>query len=174
LLKSIDQSDHIQGTDSALATVVEYGDYQCADTRAARLVVTRLQMSFEDGMRFVFRNFPLTDVHKHAQNAAEAAEAAGVQGMFWEMHEALFQHQDDLSEHVLSECAEEIGLDVDRFEWDMSEHAHASRVMGDIRGGKRSGVQRTPTFFINEAVYIGPIAYEDLRTAIEDMQSLGS
>ena len=169
LSKSIDQSDHIQGPDSASATLLEYGDYQCVDTRAARLVVARLQMSFPHGLRFVFRNFPLTDVHSHAQNAAEAAEAAAAQGMFWEMHEALFQHQDDLSDHVLSECAEIIGLDLDRFEWDMSEHAHASRIIGDLRGGMRSGVLQTPTFFINEATYIGPITFEELHAAIEEL-----
>ncbi len=126
LLKSVDQSDHIMGPDRALATLVEYGDYQCEDTRAAYLVVKKLQARFGEDLRFAFRNFPLAGTHKHAQSAAEAAEAAGAQGLFWEMHEALFQRR-DLSDHVLSELAEEIGLDIDRFEWDMSEHVYASR-----------------------------------------------
>ncbi len=141
--------DHAQGRDDAPVTLVEYGDFQCPDCGVAYAVVQELQKDMGDRLRFVFREFPLTDIHRHAGAAAEAAEAAGAQGKFWEMYDLLFRHQQALRDRDLLLHAEKIGLDRARFERDLAEHAHAERVRKDLAGGGRGGVAGTPTFFIN-------------------------
>lgn len=167
LSKPVDEQDHIQGPASAVVTMVEYGDYQCEDSGAAYSIVKEIQHRSGDWLRFVYRHFPLIKVHEHSQNAAEAAEAAGAQGMFWEMHDFLFLHQTELDDEALMEYAEEIGLDVDRFERDLSEHACAGHISGHQRSGVRSGVEHTPAFFINTTQYQGPITVEAMLAAIE-------
>ena len=171
LSKPVDEQDHAQGPASAVVTMVEYGDYQCEDSGAAYSIVKEIQHRSGDWLRFVYRHFPLTKVHEHSQNAAEAAEAAGAQDMFWEMHDFLFQHQNELDDESLMEHAEEIGLDVDRFERDLSEHASAGQVSGHQRSGVRSGIDHTPAFFINSKLYQGPIDVEAMLAAIEDAAS---
>jgi protein-disulfide isomerase len=115
----------------------------------------------------VFRNFPITTSHPHAEAAAEAAEAAGVQGRFWEMHDRLFENQRRLSGEDLRAHAEALRLDLERFDDELAQHVHADRVREDFMSGVRSGVNGTPTFFINGMRHDGPFAYETLLVALE-------
>ena len=130
-----------------------------------------LQERLGDRLRFVFRNFPLTTVHPHAEHAAEAAEAAGAQGKFWEMHDYLFEHQRALMDRKLTEYAAAVGLDVERFDRDMADQVHTDRVRADFMSGVRSGVNGTPTFFINGYRHNGPYDFESLLAAIEAAMS---
>jgi protein-disulfide isomerase len=141
--------DHIQGSVDAPLTLVEYGDYECPHCGRAYPVVKDVQRRLGKQLRFVFRNFPISTLHPHAEHAAEAAEAAGAQKHFWEMHDALFEHQSALDDRHLSGYAAAIGLDVPRFDRELGSHAHAQRVREDFLSGARSGVNGTPTFFIN-------------------------
>jgi protein-disulfide isomerase len=125
-----------------------------------------LQEHLGDRMRLVFRNFPLSSLHPHAEDAAEAAEAAGAQGKFWEMHDYLYEHQSDLDDAALLRYAAEIGLDVERFTRDLKEHRFAARVKEDFQSGIRSGVNCTPTFFINGLHYDGAWDLETLTLAV--------
>jgi hypothetical protein len=131
-------------------------------------VVKELRERLGDRLRFVFRHFPLDSVHPHARRAAEAAEAAASQGRFWEMHDLLYENQDDLGDEALRRHAARLGLDPARFEKDLEERAHAPRVREDRFGGERSGVEGTPTFFVNGVRYEGPRDLEALLEAIED------
>jgi protein-disulfide isomerase len=141
--------DHVHGPDTASVTLVEYADYECPYSRRAHHVITWVQRVMGDQLRFVYRNFPLRERHPHAQHAAEAAEAAAAQGKFWEMHDELFEHQRALDDAQLHEYAVRLGLDVDRFEQDMTQHRYAERIECDLLGGIESGVPGTPTFFVN-------------------------
>jgi protein-disulfide isomerase len=141
--------DHIQGTPDAAVTLLEYGDYQCPYCGAAYPIVKQLQEAMGDGLRFVFRNFPITTAHPHAEQAAEAAEAAAAQGRFWPMHDLLYQNQQRLSPEDLLGYADRLGLDTERFGHDLAEHVHAARVHDDFMSGVRSGVNGTPTFYVN-------------------------
>jgi protein-disulfide isomerase len=129
--------------------VVEYGDYECPYCGAAHPIVKQLQRRLGDRLCFVFRNFPLSTMHPHAEHAAEAAEAAGVHGKFWEMHDLLFENQEALAHGDLVEYAAALGLNASRFEAELAGHQHAARVREDFMSGVRSGVNGTPTFFIN-------------------------
>jgi protein-disulfide isomerase len=140
--------DHIRGPVDAPVTVVEYGDFECPYCGRAEPVVRDLIHEFAD-VRYVWRHLPLSDVHPHAQLAAEAAEAAAAQGAFWEMHDLLFEHQDALRPGDLVGYAERLGLDVERFTRDLREHARTARVAEDVDSADLSGVSGTPTFFIN-------------------------
>jgi len=162
----VSDRDHIQGPPSAKVTLVEYGDYQCPHCLQAYPIMIDIQEHLGDRMRLVFRNFPLTQIHPNAQHAAEAAEAAGAQGKFWEMHEYLFEHQSHLDDDALLRYAREIGLDVDRFQRDLENHTFASRVREDFQSGVRSGVNGTPTFFINGIRHDGPWDLETLTKAL--------
>jgi protein-disulfide isomerase len=141
--------DHAQGRASAPVTLVEYGDYECPHCGRAYPIVQEVQRRLGSKLRFVFRNFPLSEAHPHAQHAAEAAEAGGAQGQFWEMHDALFEHQQALDDRHLVRYADAVGLDASRFQDELSSHVYKSRVREDFTSGVRSGVNGTPTFFIN-------------------------
>ena len=143
--------DHIQGPADAPVTLVEYGDYECPYCGAAYPIIKEVQARMGERLRFVFRNFPITTSHPHAGQAAEAAEAAGVQGPFWEMHDLLYENQQSLEDEDLRGYAERLGLDVDRFGKELAEHVHADRVHEDFMSGVRSGVNGTPTFYVNGA-----------------------
>jgi protein-disulfide isomerase len=162
----VSDRDHIQGPATAPVTLVEYGDYQCPDCLQAYPIMLDIQEYMGDRMRIVFRNFPVTTVHPDAQNAAEAAEAAGAQGKFWEMHDYLFEHQSRLDDVALLSYAADIGLDVARFMRDLDTHAFAARVHEDYVSGARSGVNGTPTFFINGVRHDGPWDLETLTAAL--------
>ena len=141
--------DHSQGPADAVLTLVEYGDYECPHCGRAYPIIKEVQRRLGSQLRFVFRNFPLAEMHRHAENAAEAAEAAATQGQFWEMHDALFEHQRALDDGHLVQYAQALGMDGQQFQQELQSHAHERRVRGDFVGGVRSGVNGTPTFFIN-------------------------
>ena len=164
---SVGDRDRVRGAADAPLTLVEYGDYDCPYTVRAHAVVRGLRQRLGNRLRFVFRVFPLTRIHVHAQAAAEAAEAAAAQGQFWEMHDRLFDAHRRLEDADLRAYAEEVGLDVARFRREMEEHAHAGRVREDLRSGLRSGVRGTPTFFINGIRHDAPNDFETLLAALD-------
>jgi protein-disulfide isomerase len=159
--------DHIQGPADAAVTLVEYGDFECPYCGAAYPIVKEVQDRMGERLRFVFRNFPITTSHAHAEQAAEAAEAAAGQGRFWPMHDLLFENQRRLRDQDLHGYAEQAGLDVERFDSELAEHAHAGRVREDFMSGVRSGVNGTPTFFINGVRHDGSYEVEALVAALE-------
>jgi protein-disulfide isomerase len=162
-----DDRDHIQGPAGAPVTLVEYGDYECPYCGAAYPIVKEVQARMRERLRFVFRNFPITTSHPHAEQAAEAAEASVGQGRFWEMHDALYENQRHLEDENLRAYAEQLGLDVERFGNELVEHVHAPRVREDFMSGVRSGVNGTPTFFINGARHDDSYELETLLAALE-------
>jgi protein-disulfide isomerase len=159
--------DHIQGNPDAPVTLLEYGDYECPYCGEAYPIVKAIQARMREGLRFVFRNFPITTSHPHAEQAAEAAEAAAAQGRFWEMHDHLYENQRRLREDALHSYAEALGLDVDRFVNELAEHVHADRVHEDFMSGVRSGVNGTPTFFINGVRHDDSYDFETLLLALQ-------
>lgn len=161
------ERDHILGPDSATVTLVWYGDHECPHCRQAFAVFRELRRHLQNRVRFVFRYFPVTTIHPHAQLAAEAAEAAAAQGKFWDMSRLLFSHQDALEREDLVRYAAELEIDTARFEQELEQHVHAERVREDFMSGLRSGVNGTPTFFINDERYDGPWDLESLLEAIE-------
>ncbi len=144
-------NDHVLGPDSAPLTLIAYCDFDCPHCGRAFGRIKHVRMRFPHQLRFVFRHFPLVDKHPFAQQAAEASEAAAHQGHFWEMHDLLFEHQEDLASEALYRYAESAGLDLPLFKEDLHGRMHASRVLCDVKSGRRSGVSGTPTFFLNEA-----------------------
>jgi protein-disulfide isomerase len=159
--------DHIQGPADAAVTLVEYGDYECPYCGAAYPIVKELQARMGDRLRFVFRNFPITTSHPHAEQAAEAAEAASAQGRFWEMHDLLYENQRRLRDQDLHSYAEQLGLDVEQFDKDLAGHVHAPRVREDFMSGVRSGVNGTPSFYVNRARHDDSYDLETLLAALE-------
>ena len=168
LAAPVGERDHAQGPANAPLTLVEYGDYQCPYCGQADPIVKELQRELGDRLRFVFREFPLAQVHPHAEHAAEAAEAAGAQGKFWEMHDYLYAHQRELDDPYLEQYAGEIGLDMQRFDTEMRGQTYLERVREDFMGGVESGVNGTPTFFINGKRHDGPFDLATLRAAWKD------
>ncbi len=146
-------SDHIRGSINAPITLVEYGDYECPYTGMAYPIIKKIMKQFGDKIYIVFRNFPLNDIHAHAQHAAEASEAAAAQEKFWQMHDYLFEHQKALDDYHLLEYAQKVGLDIDRFKKEMSGHIYALVINESLRNGIDSGVEGTPTFFVNGVHY---------------------
>jgi len=159
--------DHIQGPADAPVTLVEYGDYECPYCGAAYPIVKQVQSQMGQRLRFVFRNFPITTSHPHAEQAAEAAEAADAQGRFWEMHDHLYEHQRHLENDDLVGYAGALGLDVERFADELARHVHAARVREDFMSGVRSGVNGTPTFYVNGLRYDDSYEFEPLSAAVE-------
>jgi protein-disulfide isomerase len=141
--------DHAEGPAAAAVTLVEYGDYECPHCGRAYPIVKEIQRRLDGRLRFVFRNFPLAEAHPHAEHAAEAAEGAASQKRFWEMHDTLFEHQQALDDQHLVGYATNLGLDESRFRHELAAHAYKPRVREDFLSGVRSGVNGTPTFFIN-------------------------
>lgn len=147
--------DHIQGGTHAKLTLVEYGDYECPHCGRAYPLVKAAQKHFGPKLRLVFRNFPLVEAHPHAEAAAETAEAAGEQGQFWEMHDMLFENQGALDFDDLVVYATNLGLDVKRYATELEGRSYLPRVKEDFSSGVRSGVNGTPTFFINGTRFDG-------------------
>jgi protein-disulfide isomerase len=167
LKDSVTSEDHIQGSEDAAVTLVEYGDYQCSHCGIAYSVVKQVQDRYGDDLRFVFRNFPLAEIHPHAEAAAEAAEFAGANGSFWEMHDGIYENQQRLSTKLLLELTSGIGLSVDDLREALASHEFAPRVKKDFLGGVRSGVNGTPTFFINDVRHDGAYDFKTLTDAID-------
>ena len=159
--------DHIQGPANAAVTLVEYGDYECPYCGAAYPIVKEVQNRMGERLRFAFRNFPIPTSHPHAEQAAEAAEAAANQGRFWEMHDLLYENQQRLRDQDLRAYAERLGLAVERFDKELAEHVHAARVQEDFMSGVRSGVNGTPTFYINGARHDASYELDTLLAALE-------
>jgi protein-disulfide isomerase len=160
------ERDHIRGAEDAPVTLVEYGDYECPYCGQAEMVVRELLLAFGDDLRYVWRHLPLSDVHPNAQLAAEAAVAAAAQDAFWEMHDTLLQHQDDIAPRDLTRYADELGLDTDRFRAELRRHEHAGRVADDVSTADASGVTGTPTFFINGKRHHGAYDVATLTAAV--------
>jgi protein-disulfide isomerase len=159
--------DHTQGPADAAATLVEYGDYECPYCGAAYPIVKEVQERMGERLLFVFRNFPITTSHPHAEQAAEAAEAAASQKKFWEMHDLLYENQKRLGDDDLRGYAEQLGLDLASFDRDLSDHVHAARVREDFMSGVRSGVNGTPTFYVNGERHDDSYELETLLAALE-------
>ena len=159
--------DHRRGPVEAPVIFVEYGDYECPHCQQAHGIVRELQGRLGDRFSYIYRHFPISASHVHAQRAAEAAEAAAAQGKFWEMHDQLFANQDALDDESLMRYAAGIGLDVYRFQRELKQHVYADRVSEDYQSGLRSGANGTPTFFINGERYDGPWDVESLEEEIE-------
>jgi Na+/H+ antiporter NhaA len=165
LIPDVDEEhDHVRGPTGASVVLVEYGDFQCPYCGQAEPVVRELLGDAD--LRFVWRHLPLTDVHPQAQLAAEAAEAAAVQGAFWPMHDLLLDHQDKLRIMDLMRYAEQLGLDQERFHNDLMEHVYAGKVAENIDSADQSGVSGTPTFFINGQRHYGAYDISTLTAAI--------
>jgi protein-disulfide isomerase len=158
--------DNILGPRDAPVTLVEYGDYECPHCGRAHYVLKDLMAELGDVVQLVFRDFPLTQIHPHAERAAEAAHAAGAQRKFWEMHDTLYENQDALEDEDLIGYAQQLGLDLERFQLDLINGVHSERVRQDFLSGVRSGVNATPTFFINGRRHDGPWDLQSLSAAI--------
>jgi len=152
----------------APAKLLEYGDYECPFCGRAHLVVKELQRLLGEQMCFAFRNFPLTNVHPHAELAAAAAEAAAAQGKFWQMHDTLYENQDALEDEDIAEYATELGLDAARLIREVRAGAYAERIREDFLSGVRSGVNGTPAFFINGERQEGSYDLETLLAAMAE------
>ena len=171
LTQPVSARDHVAGSADAPLTLVEYGDYQCPYCGAAYPVVKRLQRVLGNKMRFVFRNLPLTQAHPYALIAAEAAEAAALQGKFWEMHDLIYEQQALLKPDIIPLWAEKIGLNLERLSDDIAQGIPEKRIREDRRSGIRSGVNGTPTFFVNGARYDGRPDYNSMLEALESLVS---
>lgn len=167
LVIPVSERDHIQGPQNAPVTLVEYGDFECPYCAAAHVIVKQVQEKLGDEMRFVFRHFPLTQIHPHAEPAAEAAEAAGAQGSFWQMHDLLYENQPRLTPPDLAAYADDLDLDTRRFVRELETGVHRQRVREDFMSGVRSGVNGTPAFFINGLRYDGSWDILPLVKALE-------
>ena len=159
--------DHIEGEADAPCTLVEYGDYQCPHCGRAYPIVKRVQKHFGKRLRFVFRNFPLNEIHPFAETAAESAEFAAEGGKYWEMHDALFENQSRFSPSFFPELAQKLGLDAEGLKAALTQGKYRAHVKSDFMSGARSGVNGTPTFFINGQRLDGSWDYEDLVGAID-------
>jgi len=155
LKNALNKQDHILGNKTALLELLEYGDFQCSSCSESYVAVKDVLRELGKNVVFIFRNFPLTEIHPDAFDAALAAEAAALQNKFWEMYDLLYQHQDNLRGHQLFAYANEIGLDMNRFEQDIQSQALASKIEADIESGLKSGVSGTPTFYINGEKFDG-------------------
>jgi protein-disulfide isomerase len=159
----VSAADHQIGRDDAAVTLVEYGDYECPHCAAAHPMVMTLIQAMGPRLRFVYRHFPLTEIHPHAQRAAESAEAAGAQGRFWQMHDLIFDNQDALDDEELLRYALAAGCDAVRVARELAGHVYMRKVRADFLSGVRSGVNGTPTFFVDGIRYDGP---RDLRSML--------
>jgi protein-disulfide isomerase len=163
----ISRTDHIEGPANARVTLVEYGDFECPNCAQAYHAVNMLLKHFAGRLRFVFRHYPLREVHPHAELAAEAAEAAGAQGKFWQMHALLFDNQMHLKPNSLRQYAAKLELDLARFDFELEQHVHLQRVQEHVAGGRDSGVRGTPAFFVNGALNDVSFGFEHLEAAID-------
>lgn len=160
------EHDHVRGNPNAPVTLVEYGEFECPACGRTYHSVKRLLEEAPEELRFVFRHFARDDVHPFSERSAEAAEAAGAQGRFWEMHDFLFEHQHELEYEDLARHAEGLGLDVDRFRREIASHEHLAKVRGHLDAGRANGVGETPVFFVDGVRYDGPHDTASLLAAI--------
>ncbi len=158
----VDDADHAQGPADAPVTLVEYGDYECPHCGAAYPIVKQIKRHFGARLRFVFRNFPLAPLHPNAVSAAMTAEFGAAHDRFWEIHNGLFENQEQLGVELYAELVTELGLDAEKLRAALDAGEYLERIRSDANGGVRSGVNGTPTFFVNGARYDGPRSFEDM------------
>ena len=169
LTPTVSASDHVQGDQNAPVVLVEYGDYECPYCGQAASLVKAAQAQMGDKLCFVFRNFPLAEMHPHAAHAAQAAEAADAQGQFWPMHDLLYENQDNLEDADLAGYAAKLGLDKTRFAADLSGGQSDAKVQADFESGAESGVNGTPSFFINGVRFDGDWQGDGLLQALQSV-----
>lgn len=167
VLQPDEATDHLRGPAAALVTLVEYGDFECPACSQAYGAVNTMQAHFGHQLRFVFRHFPLREVHSHAELAAEAAEAAGAQGKFWPMYDLLFAHPQHLKEKHLLGYAGEVGLDIARYQNEMNDHVYLQRVQEHVLGGRHLGVRSTPAFYVNGVLTDVSFGLHHLHEAVD-------
>ena len=166
----VSSDDHRQGQEDAGCVLVEYGDYECPSCGQAYPIVKRIQKHFGERLSLVFRNFPLSQMHPHAEAAAETAEFAGSHDKFWEMHDLLFKHPANLADGSLLKLAGQLKLSDADLTGALEKGTYAARVKHDLDGGLRSGVSGTPMFYLNGVLYDDEYDYDTLRSAIEAQQ----
>lgn len=169
LKNPVTHEDHIQGLFEAPLTLIEYGDYQCPYCGLAYRLVKKIQEHFGERLRLVFRNFPLKGVHPMAEASAEAAEFAALHGRFWEMHDALYEHQQQLSLPFLTELAVKLKLPLTEFEQALASKTFEEKIQQEVLGGARSGVNGTPSFFVNDQKYSGPYDFKNMVAYMESV-----
>jgi protein-disulfide isomerase len=167
----VDGTDHIQGSNTAPVTLVEYGDFQCSFCGRAYPLVKAAQEALAGNLRFVFRNFPISTIHPNAENAAEAAEIAAGSGKFWQYHDLLYENQEALDPANLVDYAVQLGMERDTFTNQLQSHAKSAEVRKDFMSGVRSGVNGTPTFFINGSRFDGNWDHRGLIKALQTVLS---
>jgi protein-disulfide isomerase len=174
LANIITEEDHTKGNENATVTLVEYSDFQCPACATYSPLIKELEEEFKDDIKISYRHFPLTQIHPNALNAAKAAEAAGVQGKFWEMHDVLFERQNEwsgstarIAQTQFEKYAEELELNIEQFKSDRERDEIKEKIQRDIQNGNQAGVNSTPTFFINEEKIENPQNYEELKQLIE-------
>lgn len=165
----VTKADHILGNDKAPITLVEYGDFQCPHCERAHVVMQQILKHFGNKLRYVFRNFPLTEIHPLAEKAAETAEFAAEFNRYWQMHNLLFDNQNLFSDSLFEELAVALKLPSNELNEALAKKTFESKIKSDFLGGVKSGVNGTPTFFINEHRYNGSFEFEDLASAIDAM-----
>ena len=165
----VDAADHIEGASHAPVTIVEYGDFECPNCKQAAPAVKLLLERHPGRVRVVWRHFPLEEVHPHALHAALAAEAAAGQGRFWPMHGLLFANQQHLKQPQLRRYAEQLELDMRRYDAETDDEVYLQRVREQIAGGERSGVRSTPSFFVNGAIQDVSFGLQALRDRVEGL-----
>jgi protein-disulfide isomerase len=169
LTAPVSESDHIRGDTEAPVTLVEYGDYQCPYCGQAYPIVEELLRLRPETVRLVFRHFPLTNVHPYAETAAETAEAAGARQRFWPMHDWLFSHQDQIEPASLVRAAAALGMDADAVVRELGDHVYLDRIRTHFVGGVRSGVNGTPTFFVNGLRHEGGYSLAELLADVDEV-----
>jgi protein-disulfide isomerase len=168
LTPPVESFDHMRGARHAPVMVVEYGDFECPNCKQAAPAVKLLLERFEERVCYVWRHFPLTEVHPHALMAAQAAEAAAAQEKFWQMHDVLFENQTHLDAHHLRGYAERLGLDMARYTAEIDDEIYLQRVREHIESGRQSGVRGTPTFFVNGRIRDVSFGLRALFDAVEE------
>ena len=172
LTPPVNKNDHILGPGDGSLELVEYGDYQCPHCGAAHPVVKQIQHAFGKELTFVFRHFPLSNVHEYALPAAITAEAAARQNKFWQMHDTIFENQALLNDHAFIEFAQAIGLNISKFKMDVLDETLAEKVESHFESGVRSGVNGTPSFFINGHKYNGSYDFASMVTALQSVETI--
>lgn len=170
LLLPLQPGDHVEGSPDARYTLVEYGDYECPACGRLFMTIRQLHAQFGGQVRLVFRHYPLSGAHPHAEQAAEAAEAAAAQDRFWEMHDLLFEHQDALRTKDLYKYAEQLGLDSGRFRRELKERTYEERVREDFRRGVANGVYGTPGLFINGIRHNGGLDLDSILIKLKQAE----
>ena len=159
--------DHIRGLASAPVTMIEYGDFECPSCVQAHGAMAIMLAHFGSRVRFVFRHFPLREVHPHAELAAEASEAAAAQGQFWPMYDTLMAHSSHLKSKHLLDYANQLGLDIARYENEMKDHVYLQRVQEHIHIGQQLGIRATPAFYVNGVFTDVSFGLQHLQAAID-------